>query len=127
MPKETEAYRGEDKTLELIRERAKHLTQGKWVENETEFKKLYQRTWDDACVEIHNEFVQEELYNSANEVLKHISPERLQSDMLQKQLKLAKNSTYGKFANGGVVKNYKGGLIGETGPEAILPPRKSNH
>lgn len=68
MPK-SESYRGEDKTLELIRERFEHIEK-----NEPgAFEACNQAKWDLACEYVYVDFINQGLMQSANAVLKHAS------------------------------------------------------
>ena len=94
MPKQNEAYRGEDQTLEKIR--AKYDELARQVPGDTPDNTTKNKIWDLACEHVYVEFVNEGLMTTANEVLKHTSDD---------------------------FKIIKTGVIGHIGPEVIMPPR----
>ena len=71
MPKQNEAYRGEDQTLEKIKAKHVHLlVEAGEIPDDQETK---DKLWDLACEHVYVEFVKEGLMTTANEVLKHFS------------------------------------------------------
>ena len=121
MPKETEAYRGEDKTLELIRERANEL-----FKHPESIHASFETAWNQACEQLEFEMRYNGLHNTAKEIMEH-------HGIYVKNPKITiilENVEKRKFANGGTLSlnpDDRRSLIGESGPEAIMPPRKSNH
>lgn len=69
MTKHGKDYRGEDRTLEMIRERTTKLAQGEWVETMRDVENFHQECWNKACVELATEMGAEGLVTTAREII----------------------------------------------------------
>ena len=126
MAKKPEAYRGEDRTLELIRTKYNEMLGDDGVHFDN-------HAWDIAVESVYCDFIAEGLVNSAEAVMKHQTPDYLKHvhEPWVKTIEIIpENVEKWKFASGGTLSlnpDDRRSLIGQSGPEAIMPPRNSNH
>lgn len=121
MVKKPEDYRGEDKTLELIRERANEL-----FKHPESIHASFETAWDQACEQLEFEMRSNGLHSTAKEIMKHHGVYIKNPKIII----IPENVEKWKFASGGTLSlnpDDRRSLVGESGPEAIMPPRNSNH